>query len=175
MCRRRLPLPAGSHSAKGRPPLWSAPPRELSLLAAALAGGASARRLPSYGDRTRSRSPLTSWPRVAVCIPLATEPAEWPRAGTAPLRAGPDRSWPPLCRGPRLQPVTPLHGGLGCSWSPLAGGWPPLQGGWLEIVYPCIPDPDGEDEGGQASSSLAVSRRWISTAKLPQSDLATLA
>ncbi|RWV98776.1 hypothetical protein GW17_00038357 [Ensete ventricosum] len=26
-----------------------------------------------------------------------------------------------------------------------------------EIVYPCIPDPDGEDEGGQASSSLAVS------------------
>ncbi|RWV95585.1 hypothetical protein GW17_00041781 [Ensete ventricosum] len=24
-----------------------------------------------------------------------------------------------------------------------------------EIVYPCIPDPDGEDEGGQASSSLA--------------------
>ncbi|RZR96949.1 hypothetical protein BHM03_00026046 [Ensete ventricosum] len=28
-----------------------------------------------------------------------------------------------------------------------------------EIVYPCIPDPDGEDEGGQASSSLAVSTR----------------
>ncbi|RZS15529.1 hypothetical protein BHM03_00047359, partial [Ensete ventricosum] len=27
----------------------------------------------------------------------------------------------------------------------------------LEIVYPCIPDPDGEDEGGQASSSPAVS------------------
>ncbi|RZR73746.1 hypothetical protein BHM03_00027745, partial [Ensete ventricosum] len=26
-----------------------------------------------------------------------------------------------------------------------------------EIIYPCIPDPDGEDEGGQASSSLAVS------------------
>ncbi|RWV89916.1 hypothetical protein GW17_00047911 [Ensete ventricosum] len=24
-----------------------------------------------------------------------------------------------------------------------------------EIVYPCIPDSDGEDEGGQASSSLA--------------------
>ncbi|RWW37812.1 hypothetical protein BHE74_00057023 [Ensete ventricosum] len=35
-----------------------------------------------------------------------------------------------------------------------------------EIVYPYIPDPDGEDEGGQASSSLAVSTRWISTAKL---------
>ncbi|RWW28238.1 hypothetical protein BHE74_00022158 [Ensete ventricosum] len=44
-----------------------------------------------------------------------------------------------------------------------------------EIVYPCIPDPDGEDEGGQASSSLAVSTRWISATKLLQSDLATLA
>ncbi|RRT63619.1 hypothetical protein B296_00012657, partial [Ensete ventricosum] len=44
-----------------------------------------------------------------------------------------------------------------------------------EIVYPCIPDPDGKDEGGPASSSLAVSIRWISTAKLLQSDLATLA
>ncbi|RZS27771.1 hypothetical protein BHM03_00061295 [Ensete ventricosum] len=44
-----------------------------------------------------------------------------------------------------------------------------------EIVYPCIPDPDGEDEGGQASSSLAVSTRWISVAKLLQSDIATLA
>ncbi|RZS24832.1 hypothetical protein BHM03_00057949 [Ensete ventricosum] len=32
-----------------------------------------------------------------------------------------------------------------------------------EIVYPCILDPD---EGGQASSSLAVSTRWISIAKL---------
>ncbi|RRT33915.1 hypothetical protein B296_00032728, partial [Ensete ventricosum] len=44
-----------------------------------------------------------------------------------------------------------------------------------EIVYPWIPDPDGEDEGGQASSSLAISTRWFSTAKLLQSDLATLA
>ncbi|RWW40548.1 hypothetical protein BHE74_00054029 [Ensete ventricosum] len=44
-----------------------------------------------------------------------------------------------------------------------------------EIVYPYIPDPDGEDEGGQASSSLAVSTRWISAAKLLQSDLTTLA
>ncbi|RWV80281.1 hypothetical protein GW17_00058476 [Ensete ventricosum] len=43
-----------------------------------------------------------------------------------------------------------------------------------EIVYPCIPDPNGEDEGGQASSSLAVSTRWISVAKR-LSDLATLA
>ncbi|RWW13711.1 hypothetical protein GW17_00022563 [Ensete ventricosum] len=44
-----------------------------------------------------------------------------------------------------------------------------------EIVYPCIPDSDREDEGGQASSSLAVSTRWISAAKLLQSDLTTLA
>ncbi|RWV96447.1 hypothetical protein GW17_00040836, partial [Ensete ventricosum] len=44
-----------------------------------------------------------------------------------------------------------------------------------EIIYPCIPDPDGEDEGGQASSSLAVSTRWISAMKLLQSDLATVA
>ncbi|RRT37481.1 hypothetical protein B296_00036876, partial [Ensete ventricosum] len=43
-----------------------------------------------------------------------------------------------------------------------------------EIVYPYIPDPDGED-GGQASSSLAVFTRWISTVKLLQFDLATLA
>ncbi|RZS26578.1 hypothetical protein BHM03_00059936 [Ensete ventricosum] len=28
-----------------------------------------------------------------------------------------------------------------------------------EIVYPCIPDPDGEDEGGQASFSLVISTR----------------
>ncbi|RWW40537.1 hypothetical protein BHE74_00054043 [Ensete ventricosum] len=41
-------------------------------------------------------------------------------------------------------------------------------------VYPCIPDPDGEDDRGQASS-LAVSTRWISAARLLQSDLATLA
>ncbi|RWV81328.1 hypothetical protein GW17_00057259 [Ensete ventricosum] len=44
-----------------------------------------------------------------------------------------------------------------------------------EIIYPCIPDLEGEDEGGQASSSLAVSTRCISAAKLLQYDLATLA
>ncbi|RWW05976.1 hypothetical protein GW17_00030726 [Ensete ventricosum] len=45
----------------------------------------------------------------------------------------------------------------------------------MEIIYPCIPNPDGEDEGGQASSSLAISTQWISTAKLLKSDFATLA
>ncbi|RRT55911.1 hypothetical protein B296_00006569 [Ensete ventricosum] len=44
-----------------------------------------------------------------------------------------------------------------------------------EIVYPCIPYPNGEDERGQPSSFLAVSTRWISAAKLLQSGLATLA
>ncbi|RZR97020.1 hypothetical protein BHM03_00026127 [Ensete ventricosum] len=34
---------------------------------------------------------------------------------------------------------------------------------------------NGEDEGSQVSSSLAVSTRWISTTKLLQSELATLA
>ncbi|RZS13618.1 hypothetical protein BHM03_00045222, partial [Ensete ventricosum] len=33
-----------------------------------------------------------------------------------------------------------------------------------EIVYPCIPDPDGEDEGGQASSSLAVADIYLKMA-----------
>ncbi|RZR74625.1 hypothetical protein BHM03_00039599 [Ensete ventricosum] len=44
-----------------------------------------------------------------------------------------------------------------------------------EIVYPSIPDSDREDEGGQASNSLAISTRWISAVELLQSDLATLA
>ncbi|RWW07506.1 hypothetical protein GW17_00029112 [Ensete ventricosum] len=58
----------------------------------------------------------------------------------------------------------------------LAVGGRPLQAQrGQEIVYSYIPDPDGEDDGGQASSSLAVSTRWISAAKLLQSDLATLA
>ncbi|RRT64139.1 hypothetical protein B296_00013544 [Ensete ventricosum] len=70
----------------------------------------------------------------------------------AALCKGPSRSQPPPCR-PWLQPAAPCG----------------------EIVYPYIPDSDGEDEGGQTSFSLAVSTRWISAAKLLQSDLATLA
>ncbi|RZS00470.1 hypothetical protein BHM03_00030156, partial [Ensete ventricosum] len=76
--------------------------------------------------------------------------------------------------------AAPLQGGLGRSRLPLAASHgQPLLFAVLatnaEIIYPCIPDSDGEDEGGQASSSLAVSTRWISTAKLLQYDLATLA
>ncbi|RRT44789.1 hypothetical protein B296_00040258, partial [Ensete ventricosum] len=60
--------------------------------------------------------------------------------------------------------------------SPLqAGRWRSPLASAPEIVYPCIPDPDGEDEGGQASSSLAISTRWIFAMKLLQSDLVTLA
>ncbi|RRT43656.1 hypothetical protein B296_00042493 [Ensete ventricosum] len=42
--------------------------------------------------------------------------------------------------------------------APCGGTWP-QPAAPLEIVYPCIPDPDGEDEVGHASSSLAVSTR----------------
>ncbi|RZS20340.1 hypothetical protein BHM03_00052837 [Ensete ventricosum] len=74
----------------------------------------------------------------------------------------------------------PLAGGLGRSRLPLATshGQPLLLAVLAtnaEIVYPCIPYPNGEDEGGQASSSLAESTRWISIAKLFQSGFATLA
>ncbi|RWW62483.1 hypothetical protein BHE74_00030380 [Ensete ventricosum] len=79
--------------------------------------------------------------------------------------ASPCASWAVApCSWP--QPVVPM--GDCCP-----DGWPPPCR-W-EIIYPCIPDPDGEDEGGQASSYLAVSTRWISAAKLLQSDLTTLA
>ncbi|RWW23350.1 hypothetical protein GW17_00012406 [Ensete ventricosum] len=90
---------------------------------------------------------------------------------------------------PRAQPLVPQgpqgHLVAGCPQGATACGQSTRgsgqgcrqQGQWrrLEIVYLCIPYPDGEDEGGQASSSLAVSTRWISAAKLLQSDIATLA
>ncbi|RWW09037.1 hypothetical protein GW17_00027494 [Ensete ventricosum] len=85
-----------------------------------------------------------------------------------PLRAGRSRS-PPMHRA-LVTASRPFAGGLGhsrpppCRWP--GRGRPPLQEPWPEIIYPCIPDPDGEDEGGQASSSLAVSTQWISIAKL---------
>ncbi|RZS20396.1 hypothetical protein BHM03_00052900 [Ensete ventricosum] len=76
-----------------------------------------------------------------------------------------------------------IESSLGVRWknvgkfigNSLAGVGKPQRVHHMEIIYPCIPDPDREDEGGQASSSLAVSTRWISAAKLLQSDLATLA
>ncbi|RWV94910.1 hypothetical protein GW17_00042518 [Ensete ventricosum] len=121
-----LRVAAGSHPAKGRPPL-----------------------------RTRRGQPLAGWP-LAVAL-----------AGDRPLQGG------------LAVASCPLVGGLGRSQLPLAAshGQPLLLAVLAvnaEIVYPCIPDPDGEDEGGQASSSLTASTRWISTAKLLQSDLATI-
>ncbi|RWW26446.1 hypothetical protein GW17_00009165 [Ensete ventricosum] len=110
------------------------------LQVAALAGGASARRLPSCGHQTRSRPPLAGWLRVAVCRPLAVAPAAWPQAAAAPMRAscynrppsggcpcGPAAGWPwpqpvALLQGALPQSAAPLHGDLDCSRSPLAGG-----------------------------------------------------
>ncbi|RWV93804.1 hypothetical protein GW17_00043711 [Ensete ventricosum] len=53
--------------------------------------------------------------------------------------------------------------------------WEPQREHHMRRSYiPVFPDPYEEDKGGQASS-LVVSTRWISAAKLLQSDLATLA
>ncbi|RZS26404.1 hypothetical protein BHM03_00059738 [Ensete ventricosum] len=110
------------------------------------------------------------------------------RNGSVKVTVGPTMPWREitthlravaLTGGPWLQPAAPVGGGVG------RGQPPPYRGPWSqpaapcsqprEIVYPCIPDPNGEDEGGQASSSLAVSTRWISATKLLQFGLATLA
>ncbi|RWW37319.1 hypothetical protein BHE74_00057588, partial [Ensete ventricosum] len=106
--------------------------------------------------------------------------------GLLPLRAittcrGHGHSQSPLYRGALATAGHPLQVAMAvashlcmqtaCMWPPL----PRWQRLLSEIVYHCVPDPDGEDEGGQASSSLAISTRWISAAKLLQSDLATLA
>ncbi|RWV84718.1 hypothetical protein GW17_00053548 [Ensete ventricosum] len=143
-----------------------------------------------------------AWPRARRCNRPPS--SDCPCGLAAGLRR-PLAGWPwsqpaaPL-KGALPQSIAPLHGGLGYSRPPLQGGWPwpypvapcrdsfamkmqqecverfyAIQSHHTEIVYPYIPDPDGEDEGGQASSSLAISIRWISVVKLPQSDLATLA
>ncbi|RZR81791.1 hypothetical protein BHM03_00008089 [Ensete ventricosum] len=106
------------------------------------------------------KQPLVGWPLAAggasarrqpscLCRPSSRSPA----CGLLPLRVAAP------CRGPGRNRSPP------CSRP--GRGW--------EIVYPCIPYPDGEDEEGQASSSLAVSTRWIFAAKLLQSGLTTLA
>ncbi|RWV84416.1 hypothetical protein GW17_00053869 [Ensete ventricosum] len=99
------------------------------------------------GDHSCQRSPLQA-AALAARLPLAVAPwAAGPCKGTGRGGRPVQRAW--------LQLVAPARG-------------------LAEIVYPRIPYPDGEDEGGQASSSLAVSIRWVSTAKLLQSDLVTL-
>ncbi|RWV83253.1 hypothetical protein GW17_00055169 [Ensete ventricosum] len=103
------------------------------------------------GGLGRSQSPLCKgpWPHLAAHLQVAKP---WP---AAPLQVA--KPWPaaPL-QVAKPRPAAPVGG--------LAAHSPP------RCVYP-----DREDEGGQASSSLAISTRWISIAKLLQSDLATLA
>ncbi|RRT32080.1 hypothetical protein B296_00056630 [Ensete ventricosum] len=114
--------------------------------------------------------------------------------GRSPLAGGLAAIGRPL-QVARPWPVAPA-GGLAVAshlcmqttymWSPPAGNayfrcnkhveqFYVIQSHNTEIVYPCIPDLDGEDKGGQTSSSLAVSTQWISAAKLLRYDLATLA
>ncbi|RWV84884.1 hypothetical protein GW17_00053369 [Ensete ventricosum] len=126
---------------------------------------------------------MASWAGSRPCgLATASRARGW-----LPLAGG----WQHPCRGALAATGRPCKGGLDVASRPLAGGLgrnrlplaashdQPLLLSVLaanaEIVYPCILDPDGEDEGGQASSSLAVSTRWISTAKLFQSDFVTLA
>ncbi|RRT33145.1 hypothetical protein B296_00030862 [Ensete ventricosum] len=99
------------------------------------------------------------------------------------MPAGGRACWRLPLQGALAMVGRPLARGLGRSRLLLTtglvvGGRPYMGAGRpssSEIVYPCIPNLDGEDKGGQASSSLAVFTRWISTAKLLQSDPATLA
>ncbi|RWW36071.1 hypothetical protein BHE74_00058937 [Ensete ventricosum] len=131
---------------------------------------------------------LALFPLLCWCCrryPCAGDGCPFPSATTLPRGSNPcgrhRRScWrPPLQAGRRRPcPRAAVAPAGGC---PMRAAAPPPcclryeNAIRMEIVYPCIPDPNGEDKGGQASSSLAVSTRWISTAKLLQSDLTTLA
>ncbi|RWW69263.1 hypothetical protein BHE74_00023158 [Ensete ventricosum] len=142
----------GDAALRGRCPRWRQPwPRALPTLAGVA---------PASASQARGR------PRLLAAAPCGL---------AAPARG----FWP--------WQAAPLQGalvvaGLAVGGRPCMGasrGWPPLLLVVLatnaEIVYPYIPDPDGEDEEGQTFSSLAVSTQWISVARLLQSDLATLA
>ncbi|RZR75576.1 hypothetical protein BHM03_00062666, partial [Ensete ventricosum] len=134
--------PCGRHLHKRRPckrcRCWRPP-----LQVVALAGGASARRLPSCGRRNYSRTPLAGWPQAAVCRPLAAAPATWPRTTVAPCvhRAAADH---PRVAAPmvRLQAgAAALRAGTGRSRSPLCMGAlaaadRPLQGAWTQPAAP---------------------------------------
>ncbi|RWV84430.1 hypothetical protein GW17_00053859, partial [Ensete ventricosum] len=173
-----LRVATDTRPAKGRPPLRPAPP-PLAGAPWVASCGLAAGGWPLQASRW--------WPSLAGA-PLATAPVSWPQpaapvpAGGRPLRAiAPEGGRPlqvvgsPHAGGALAATGRPYRGGRGWTWlaAPLQGGLS-VAGCSLEIVYPCIPDPDREDEGGQASSSLTVSTRWISAAKLLQSDLATL-
>ncbi|RRT48080.1 hypothetical protein B296_00012190 [Ensete ventricosum] len=117
------------------------------------------------GRASHGRQPLAGTLGSPLRVPYSRPPLLAPRYKRVCLR----EAAAPMGCCPRERRRPPLQAGLGRNRPP------PCRGPWSEIVYPCIPDPDGEDEGSQASSSLAVSTRWISTEKLLQSDLATLA
>ncbi|RWV92959.1 hypothetical protein GW17_00044620 [Ensete ventricosum] len=179
---RWLPLPVDSHLAKGRPTLQPVPP---PLLAVGLVAGGA----PLWAPYNRSHLRMPR--RKRVCPQAVATPAagyclrEWRQP---PFRAVARASDVGLPCGLALAAVDrPLVGGLGRGWPALHGGW-----SWLATPPPpylhyenvartrrsynlVFPDPDGDDKGGQASSSLAVSTRWISVAKLLQYDLTTLA
>ncbi|RZS25598.1 hypothetical protein BHM03_00058823, partial [Ensete ventricosum] len=112
--------------------------------AAALACGNPGSEAAPYG-LTASNRPLRPG---RGRLPLAA----WPRA--LPTPAGANHA-----RGSSRMLVAAPARGFGC-------GQPPLQRAWPEIVYPCIPDPDEEDKGGQASSSL-VARYRVGRESLP--------
>ncbi|RWV79702.1 hypothetical protein GW17_00059119 [Ensete ventricosum] len=131
-CRREQALlpSGGSSRASGRSCQW--PPLHVPTLAAGLPLAALQRAVATNGlvaGVCRGSRPLRlgRWRQ-----PLAGWPQPFVLAGLLPLLVATP------CRGP-------------------GHSRPPLQGGWPEIIYLCILDPDGEDEGGQASSSLAVS------------------
>ncbi|RWW69371.1 hypothetical protein BHE74_00023028, partial [Ensete ventricosum] len=76
--RRRLPLPVGSHPAKGRPPCWRQGwPR------------APCSRLPLRAPRCKRLPPLRAG-RCRSC----------PRAALLPAGAAPMGCWPPFQTGP---------------------------------------------------------------------------
>ncbi|RZS22245.1 hypothetical protein BHM03_00054992 [Ensete ventricosum] len=164
MRRRRLPLLADSHPAKGWPP------------PAGCRAGHGGRPLWVPDNWP----PLQAPPCKQVCSRAAAAPAGYchRKRRQPPLRAIAPASGVGLPSGLALAAAgRPLPGGLRCGLA--VGGRPCMGAGRpstsLEIVYPCIPYPDGEDEGGQASSSLAVSTRWISIVILLRYDLTTLA
>ncbi|RWW60580.1 hypothetical protein BHE74_00032411 [Ensete ventricosum] len=122
--------------------------------------------------RVRRGQPLAGWPLATV--PCGRITGIRPYGLVVPMPAGGRPLRHVALAGDRpLQFKTNLsHENFGSDTTiekPTAGA------SHAEIVYPCIPYPNGEDEGGQASSTLAISIRWISVAKLLQSDLATLA
>ncbi|RWW62985.1 hypothetical protein BHE74_00029866, partial [Ensete ventricosum] len=149
---RRCPCAIGGAARCGRQPRCQGA-ADPTVDAAAPAG--------SSPLRVRRGQPLVGWPLAAV-------PCGHP-TGSRPLRAVAPAGGRPLQGGPWLQPAAPTGG----DWPWLSA---PLQPATTSpsSLYLLQTHPDGEDEGGQASSSLAVSTRWISAAKLLQSNLATL-